>query len=104
MNDIINGDHNYKGTTGTVRILTIADLPKEEITHNMIFDLWFKLELHSVYGLMGRKSKQVHKTQPMWVKVFGYLPEEDMYLLSINDKMSKPDLLNYEYAMYPKEV
>ena len=83
---------------------TIKCLRKEEITHNMIFDLWFKVDRYSISGLMGRKSKQVHKTQPMWIKVFGYLPEEDMYLLNINDKMSKPDLLNYEYAMYPKEV
>jgi hypothetical protein len=63
-----------------------------ELTHEQIFNVWFKVD-----------SVKNGKPFFMWTKITGYDPFEKMYYFTMNAYISRENLLKLEYSMYPVE-
>lgn len=76
--------------------ITIAEIPKDQLTHEMLFDLWFEI------------STQTSKGMPctIWVKILCYIPQEESYFLEldIHRGYTREQLLDFRYAIKPLKV
>lgn len=75
----------------------------EEITHDMLFDLWFKVEVRKDRGDFFWGKHKGFDYVYAWAKLNCYFSGEKMYGFSLTEKMTREQLLKLEYSIKPKE-
>jgi len=71
---------------GSSKTRAIQYLPKEKITHETIFNLWFK-------DYSGN-----------WFRVTGYEPSKNKFYFALPLGFTRDELLKMDYANYPREA